>query len=84
MSDFPNEDPKAFDIEQWSDVDHAVFHAILEPHPFDPTPRGDWPPNDKFTEHRTAKFLAGLCRLLIEKGILTHEEINDLNRECRR
>jgi hypothetical protein len=82
-SPMSDESPNAFDIDQWTDVDHAVFHAILEPRPFDSTPRGDWPPNDKFTKHRSAKFLAGLCRLLLEKKILTEDEINELSRNCR-
>jgi hypothetical protein len=76
-----SEDPKAFDVDQWEDVEHAVYHALVESKPFPPGSQ-NLPLPSEF-EHRVAKYIAELVGHLAKSQTLIDREINQFNRNCR-
>jgi hypothetical protein len=64
-------EPKQYKIEDWTDVEHCVFHALTDP------------PADN-TTHRIAHVISCLADVLVETGTITEKAVEEILLTCRR
>jgi hypothetical protein len=68
--DRDSSEPVDYKVDSWADVEHCVYHALV-----------DAP--DELTTHRIAHVVGRIAATLVEKEILTTRELESFLHSCR-